>query len=140
MNVPNLRSPYDLVAGLIYFGRMLDKIRLAAAGQLPADYQANLGGGFDARCCQFLGIQYKDLAARMKPGGTDEEILQWCFQHGRQPSADEIEIWNDYLRKRGWNDSTSERLAQRVPPAWQGKVQTFFDLIEVDEERPPRAR
>lgn len=33
--VSGLRSPSDQVKGLVYFGRMLDKIRLTAAGQLP---------------------------------------------------------------------------------------------------------
>ena len=37
-NIPGLRSCYDKVGRLIYFGRMLDKIRLHAAGQLPPDY------------------------------------------------------------------------------------------------------
>jgi gluconokinase len=31
--IPGLRSPFDQVKGLVYFGRMLDKIRLAAAGK-----------------------------------------------------------------------------------------------------------
>ena len=48
MHVPGLRSPYLKVGRLVYFGRMLDKIRLHAAGKLPeADYGANLGKGFD---------------------------------------------------------------------------------------------
>ncbi len=42
-NVPGLRSCYDKVGRLIYFGRMLDKIRLHAAGQLPPAYDENLG-------------------------------------------------------------------------------------------------
>jgi hypothetical protein len=37
--IPGLRSCYDKVGRLIYFGRMLDKIRLHAAGQLPPEYQ-----------------------------------------------------------------------------------------------------
>jgi len=38
-HVPGLRSPYVKVGRLVYFGRMLDKIRLHAAGRLPvADY------------------------------------------------------------------------------------------------------
>ena len=40
----NLRSPADLVGGVVYFGRMIDKLRLHHAGQLPADYVTNLGG------------------------------------------------------------------------------------------------
>jgi hypothetical protein len=35
--IPGLRSPSVMVGGLVDFGRMLDKIRLAAAGKLPAD-------------------------------------------------------------------------------------------------------
>ena len=41
-----LRSPYAKVGGLVYFGRMLDKIRQHAKGQLRPDYQTNLGRGF----------------------------------------------------------------------------------------------
>jgi gluconokinase len=143
MNVPNLRSPYDTVGGIVYIARMFDKIRLNAAGQLPADYTANLGGGFDARACQFLHIDYPALVTRVKQGSTDDEILQWCFTQGQKPSEAEIEIWSEFLKKRGWNDSGSERLAQvaqKLPPQWHGKIHTFFDLIEADEGRTPRCR
>ena len=49
-----LRSPSEKVGGLFYFGRMLDKIRLHAKGELPSDYHANLGKGFDEKCVKFL--------------------------------------------------------------------------------------
>jgi Domain of unknown function (DUF5069) len=42
-----LRSPSEKVGGLFYFGRMLDKIRRHAKGELRSDYHANLGKGFD---------------------------------------------------------------------------------------------
>jgi len=45
-----LRSPSEKIGGLFYFGRMLDKIRLHAKGELPSDYHANLGVGFDEKC------------------------------------------------------------------------------------------
>ena len=37
-----VRSPAEKVGGVVYFGRMLDKIRLQAATLLPFDFQANL--------------------------------------------------------------------------------------------------
>lgn len=44
---------------MVYFGRMLDKIRLHAAGALPVDYVVNLGDAkptvFDGRICRFYG-------------------------------------------------------------------------------------
>ena len=142
MNASRLRSPYVQTGGLYYFARMLDKIRLHAAGELPLDYHANLGSGFDARCTSFLWIEYPELVARVKQGGSDEEILEWCFQRGRKPSAEEIEIWNEFMRKRGWNDEMSERLALRKREGGFGDrddIQTFFDFIDLDEGRDPRA-
>ena len=73
--VSGLRSGYSLTARLVHFGRMLDKIRLHAAGCLPADYHANLGIGFDGRTCGFLGVTYEAVGARSLAGGCDEEII-----------------------------------------------------------------
>ena len=143
MDVEKLRSPYIQCGGIYYFPRMLDKIRLHVTGDLPIDYQANLGGGFDSRCLSFLWIEYPALVERVKEGGTDDEILDWAFNQGRTPSAEEIEIWNEFMRKRGWKDEMSERLAQRkreseIPD--RDDIQTFFDYIDFDEGRDPAAR
>jgi gluconokinase len=141
MKVPGLRSPYDKIGGIVYFGRMLDKIRLYAAGKLPPDYLENLGKGFDLRCCNFLRVTYEDLVTRVKLGATDEDVLTWCFEHGRKPSDEEIEIWNDFMRKRGWRDSSSARVTQRLKEAGASHrtdIQTMFDLLDLDEGRPPR--
>ena len=49
----DLRSPYDKVGGLFYFGRMLDKIRSHRKGELPLEYEVNLGKGFDENAQPF---------------------------------------------------------------------------------------
>jgi hypothetical protein len=136
MRIPGLRSPHEKVGDLAYFGRMLDKIKLHAQGKLPADYHKALSGGFDARCCGFLAVNYEDVVARVKLGGEDQDILEWCFANGRKPSPDEIEIWSTYLRKRGWRDDASKRLAERKAEynfAARDDIQTFFDFIDADE-------
>ena len=81
-----LRSPSEKVGGLFYFGRMLDKIRLHAKDELPSDYHANLRKDFDEKCVTFLRVNYDDLVERVKKGGTDEEILEWCFNGGADHS------------------------------------------------------
>ncbi len=95
-----LRSPSEKVGGLFYFGRMLDKIRLHAKGELPPDYHANLGKGFDEKCANFLRINYDQLVERVKRGGMDEEILQWCLENGRRPDETDVYVWNEFMRKR----------------------------------------
>jgi len=140
--IPGLRSPFEQVNGLVYFGRMLDKIRLAAAGKLPEGWQtargASMKGSFDWRCCQFLKIDYAVLEAEtLKGDKTDAELLAWTFHHGHQPDDQEIELWNAFMTKRGWRDAGTQRLNERLaeiglPP---GTVQTMFEFIDVDEGR-----
>ncbi|MGA7273997.1 MAG: DUF5069 domain-containing protein [Candidatus Udaeobacter sp.] len=135
-----LRSPSEKVGGLFYFGRMLDKIRLDAKSELPSGYHANLGKGFDEKCVRFLRVNYDELAERVKKGGTDEEILQWCFSVGRGPSDDDLYVWNEFMRKRGWNDEVSETLKRRKAEAGmtdRSDIQTMFQFIDADESRLP---
>ena len=143
--VPGLRSPYSKVGRIVYFGRMLDKVRLQAAGRLPADYHANLGDGrphlFDARCCRFLGVRYAEAVARTLEGGTDEEILAWCEARGTPRTDDDCYAWNSFMRKLGWRDDRSSILPQRAREyGIENKpIETFFDLIDYDEGRDPAA-
>lgn len=139
--IPGLRSPFDQVGGIVYFGRMLDKIRLFAAGKLPEAWHAPRGttisNSFDARCCRFLHIDYAALEAETLKGGTDESLLAWAFAHGRRPTEEEIEVWNAFMTKRGWRDAGTQRLQERLaeiglPP---GTVLTMFEFIDLDEGR-----
>jgi gluconokinase len=135
-----VRSPHATVGGLVYFGRMLDKIRIHADGRLPDDLAENLGKGFDAVCCRFLRINYDELRTRTLAGGTDEDLLAWAQEHGRRVEPDDIQIWNDYMRKRGWNDELSDRLKFRLEEAHAAHrtdIQTMFDYIDFDEGRRP---
>ena len=47
-------------------------------------------------------------------------------------------IWNEFMRKCGWNDALSERLTQRlIESGFAGRtdIQTLFDYIDLDENR-----
>ena len=137
------RSAYDRTGGIVYFARMLHKIRLHAAGVLRADYHANLGKGFDGRCCRFIGVEYSALRDRVVEGGTDDEILGWCFELGTRPSAEQELVWNKFMLKRGWRDeddgSTQELEQYKAASglAHRTDIVTFFDYYEVDEGRRP---
>ena len=144
--VPGLRSPYDkAVGGLHHFGRMLDKIRLKLAGQLPEDFQRNYGLsiGLDGQLCGFLNVKFADVEARVQAGGTDAEIAEWAFTQGLRPNRIQAMVWNEHSRKLGWNDRISSYLQQLKQEAGAGQVtaNTSFDLIELSEGRePPPAR
>ena len=144
-HVPGLRSCYAKVGRLVYFGRMLDKIRLHAAGRLPAEYIANLGDSqlqtLDGRCCRFLGVPHDQIKARTLEGGDDGAILAWVEARGTSRTDEECHMWNRFLVKLGWRDERSHVLPQRIlNSGLTGKlIETVVDHIEFDEGRDPVA-
>ena len=138
---PDLRSPADTVGGIVYFGRMVDKIRLHTAGSLPADLQENLGIGFDARCTHHLRVSYPALVERVKQGEGDDALLEWCFANGRRPDAEDIEVWNGFMSKRGIKDEAAPVLERRKRDnglADRADIETMFQFLDADEGRPVR--
>ena len=144
-HVPGLRSCYDKVGRFIYFGRMLDKIRLHSRAELPADYVPLLGDTqyytLDGRCCRFLGVPHAEIKARTLEGGTDEEILAWVHTHGIVRTDEECHMWNRFIAKLGWRDERSAVLPRRIADSGlTGKpIETLIDHIEYDEGRDPVA-
>jgi len=139
--VPGLRSPHAKVGRLVLLGRTLDKIRLAACGELPPDYGESLGDGrpnhFDARLCRFLGVAFADLRSRTLAGGCDEEIAAWAHARGTPRTDEECVIWNRFITKLGWRDDRTEAVRQRTRE-YQLTVQpeTLCELFDADEGRP----
>ena len=136
------RSPRDLVGGIVVFGRILDKIRyFAREGALPeGDHLGPIEGmrTFDDRVCRFLGVDYEALRARTLEGGSDEEVLEWCFVNGRRPDAEQVEVWNTFMLKRGWRDAASaglERQKAEAGMAHRTDIVVFFDWMDVEEGR-----
>lgn len=138
-NVPGLRSCYAKVERLVYVGRMFDKIRLHAAGLLPAPYVPNLSKGFDARACAFLRVGYDDLKAQVLGGAADEAVLAWVWEKAGRRSDEECEVWSFFMIKRGWRDASTALLQQRIGEyGLTGRpIETWFDLNDYDEGRDP---
>jgi hypothetical protein len=135
MKIPGLRHSAEKIQGLVFFGRMLDKIRLHSQGKLPPDY--NLGTGSDARVCKFLHVEYPAVVERVLAGGSDDEVVAWCFARGRKPREDEIFIFNSFLAKQGWRDDLTgelEEMKSKRGFAGRADIQTFFDFHKADEQ------
>ena len=125
---------------MMYFPRMVDKIRLHLRGELQEDYQENFGAlkAADGVCCNFLRVHHRDLIERVKQGGTDEEILEWCYEKGRRLNEGDLVIWNQFMEKFGWNDFQTpvlEKLKQDLGIAHRDDIQTIGDLMDFEEKR-----
>lgn len=50
-------------------------------------------------CDDDAAAEYGRLVERTLQGGSNEEILEWCFNTGRRRDEEEIMIWNAFLSK-----------------------------------------
>ena len=138
-----IRSPHDTVAGIVLVARLIDKVRLDDAGQLPAGYHVGFVPGnrtFDDRFCTFLGIPWDTFTASVRAGGSDVDILERCLAASRRPDAEQIEVWNTFMQKRGWRDSGTAsflRSKEESGLSHRDDLLTFFDLMDVEEGRKP---
>ena len=136
-------SAYTETNGMAYFARMISKIRLFAAGQLPEDYHENLGrSGADGWCCSHLGVDYEALKAHVlaNPNASNEAILDWCYSQGRPLQPADLFIWNGFMLKVGWNDRVTPRLIERKAESGlsdRDDIQTMPEYFEWDEGRKP---
>ena len=129
-----------MCGGLMYFPRMLYKIRLHGCGNLGADYHENFGKrqGGDGMLCNFLRTEHGVLCRSVLEGGSDEEILEWCYATGRRLSEGDIIVWNAFISKLGWNDFAApflEHIMQKEHIGHRTDIQTIVDLIDLDEGR-----
>jgi hypothetical protein len=134
------KSPKEMTGGMIYFPRMLDKIRLHTRGELGEDYHANLGKptAADGAWTNFLRVNYVDLRERVLQGGSDEEILDWCFEKGRRLNEGDIMVWNGFASKLGWRDFATpmlERQKEKHGISDRTDIVTIPELIDFEEGR-----
>lgn len=137
------RSPKALLGGIAHLGRFIDKIRLRHEGKIQEYNYITVG--FDKFLIEFLQIDPKTFEQRVLAGGTDEDLLGWVKSNSRKPSEQEIAQWSQGLLSSGPKDDPARQRFQgrlqdiaekrgvsvsSLPP-----VQTWADVIEIDEER-----
>ena len=120
-----------MTKGMMYFPRMLDKIRMHLRGELHEDYQENFGAlkAADGVCCNFLRVHHRDLIERVKQGGTDEEILEWCFEKGRRLNDGDLSSGTDSHRSSD-GAIRSRRGSNNEKRRWESLIATTFSAFQ----------
>ena len=133
------RSPRETMAGWSYLPRYIDKIRLHLAGRLHADYQENLGKGFDALWLKYAGVTHEQMLAVVKGSLTDGEVCDWVAANAKKTPAEKTAHREDLLSRPLANDPKAcERFKLRMLESGlthRTDITTFVDYIDADEKR-----
>ena len=83
-------------------------------------------------------MKYSDLRERVLANGSDEEILEWCYEKGRRLNEGDLRVWNGFISKLGWNDFATpilEKEKQENGTTHRTDISTIPELIDLDEGR-----
>ena len=137
------RSPKEEANGLCHLTRLIDKIRMRNVGQIQ-DYNY-LTAGLDKYLLDKMEIQGIDLEKRVLQGGTDEEIGDWVKANSKALTDEEKAEWNNMVLTFGPKAPMAQQAFDRNKAALAEKrgvsveelshITTWFDLIELDEDR-----
>jgi hypothetical protein len=138
-NIIYPRSPRETMDGWSYLPRYVDKIRLHLAGKLHADYQENLGKGFDGFWLKAAGLAHEQFVEVVKKSITDGEVCDWVRQNVKRSPAEKAAHWADVLsRPKPGDEAAQARLTMRKEQCGathRDEIKTFVDVIDVDEKR-----
>ena len=127
------------MCGWMHLPRFIDKLRLHFAGKLHADYQPNLGKGFDGRWLETAGVDAKVFMDVVRDSLTDGEVCDWVRQHANKPDSVKAAHRERMLNYPKKDDPEMEaRLKLRKEQAGlqhREDIRTFVDFIDADEKR-----
>ena len=133
------RSPRETMDGWMHLPRYIDKIRLRLAGKLHADYQENLGKGFDGLWLKAAGVTHEQMVEVVKQSLTDGEVCDWVRRNVKRSPAEKAAHRDEMLGRPPANDAAAiARLKMRKEQsglAHRDDIRTFVDYIDADEKR-----
>jgi hypothetical protein len=133
------RSPRETMCGWMHLPRYIDKVRLHLAGKLHADYQPNLGKGFDGSWLKAAGLTHEQFVEVVKGTITDGEVADWVAKNVKKTESDK-KAHADGMHNYPKADDAAmqDRLKQRKESAGlphRDDIKTFIDFIDADEKR-----
>ena len=133
------RSPRETMDGWPHLPRYIDKIRLHLAGKLHADYQPNLGKGFDGGWLKTAGVTHEQMIEVVKNSITDGQVCDWVHKHVKRSPADRATLLKSMLDYPKADDADGQaRLKMRKEQAGlshRNDITGFVDYIDADEKR-----
>jgi hypothetical protein len=130
------RSGRDLVGGIVFLGRTIDKTRAHIAGT-AGEYNALRG--LSSRVFELFGVTPEQFEQAVRENDTDEGVLRALERVGKKPSQQEIEAHNKTVLERGPTDEAGmERFRANLAKlgfADRTDVKTHIDAEDLEEGR-----
>src|SRR5262245_29299859 len=130
------RSGRDLVGGVVFLGRSIDKMRAHINGT-AGEYNSHRG--LSSRVFNLFGVTPEQFEQAVRENSMDDGVLQWLNTNGKRPSQQEIEAHNQAVLAAGpQNEEGMARLRTNLERLGFGDrtdVKTHVDAEDLEEGR-----
>ena len=123
------RSPRDMLGGLYFLPRTIDKTRAKLQGTLGF---YKVSPGLSGYLIEWLGLTEDEFTEAVRNARSDDEVVSWLVEHADEGIFDSI---NDRLRERGIRD---DQHFQEVLPRYPvlndyPHLRNWFEILDVDD-------
>ena len=128
------RSPKTKLGGYVILARTLDKCRALLGGNI-GDYHFDCP--LDNMLFGWKRIVGDDFKAAVAEGRSDEEMVQWVDEQGRQKSEDEKQQWVDEMMKTSLYNNPEKRdyfIEETKKLGLDPATTTMFDWLDEDDK------
>ena len=130
------RSGRETLGGAVFLPRTIDKMRAYINGTV-GEYSSHRG--LSNRTFALFGVTAEQFEQAVRENPTDEGVLQWLQTHGKRPSQQEIEEYNQGVLNAGpANEEGMARFRanlERLGFADRTDVKTHIDAEDLEEGR-----
>ncbi len=123
------RKPTDVLGGVVFMARTVDKVRATLPGGDPGEYKVD---GFSTRALTTLNIDLDDFRSVVALAQNDDDVAQWILKHTTQEARDRVnsELPAQTLRDR----MESPNFFERYPVAKVLPLETpVLKMLEYDD-------
>jgi hypothetical protein len=124
------RRPRDVLAGVIFLPRTIDKLRATLRGGDPGAYRIP---GFSSTMLEQLGIGAGELTAIVAAATSDDEVGAYVAAH---TTPERIAGWNAWaLARQPAGGDRAEAVARYPFLAERAELGLGVDVLEEDDQR-----
>ncbi len=123
------RSPREMLGGLYFLARTIDKTRAKLQGTLGF---YKVSPGLSGYLIEWLGLNEDEFTEGVRNARSDDDVVTWLLARSDEGIFDSI---NDRLRERGIRDD--EHFAQVLPryPVLREypHLRNWFEILDLDD-------
>jgi hypothetical protein len=125
------RGPREMLDGLLFMPRTIDKIRATLPGGNIGPY--HVCPGLSQMLLEIIGVTLDDLTAVVAQAKDDEAVAEWLRMHARVSEYERANAILSGLRDEDVPPAHRARFESLYPAHLRKLYKVNFDLIEADD-------